>query len=110
MLILSSFVGEEIWIGSPPDVIRVVVVEIGPDRVKIGIDAPMAIKVVRGELVESQPLDLGWMNGWRETPRIVKRCRELGHAISDVDSSGRGYHHVVKCEECNYVYHVDSSD
>jgi hypothetical protein len=51
--------------------------------------------------------ELGYANGWKETPEIVKKCAELGH---------KQYHLVVGncdheygCVECGYSYSVDSS-
>ena len=47
MLILSRKVGERIRIATE---IEVVVVAIQGDRIKIGIEAPKSIRVLRGEL------------------------------------------------------------
>jgi hypothetical protein len=51
--------------------------------------------------------ELGYANGWKDTPEIVKKCAELGH---------KQYHLVVGncdheygCVECGYSYLVDSS-
>ena len=56
--------------------------------------------------------DLGWKNGWRETPEIVEKCEALHHETSDVDMGPpyRGLDHVVTCRICGYQYHYDSSD
>ncbi len=56
--------------------------------------------------------NLGWANGWKEDPQIVKDCRAKNHKTSDVDVGPpyRGLEHVVKCEICDYVYRYDSSD
>lgn len=51
MLVLSRKPGETINIG---DNISVTVVSIGPNRVRIGIDAPREVNVWRGELPELQ--------------------------------------------------------
>lgn len=56
MLVLSRKVGERIRIAG--DII-VVITAIRGDRIKIGIDAPKSVLVLRGEL--------------RETPRSVQR-------------------------------------
>ncbi|MFO0919465.1 MAG: carbon storage regulator [Planctomycetaceae bacterium] len=48
MLVLSRRPGERIQIG---DNIFVTVVRIGPNTVRIGIEAPREMNVVRGELV-----------------------------------------------------------
>lgn len=50
MLVLSRKLGEGIWIG---DQIRVSVLRIGPNAVRIGIEAPSHLGVVREELVVS---------------------------------------------------------
>lgn len=49
MLVLSRKPSEVIHIG---DHVKVTVVRIGPNNVRIGIDAPRDMNVVRGELVE----------------------------------------------------------
>lgn len=57
--------------------------------------------------------DLGWVNGWSETPEIVKKCRELNHDTTDTDEGRikyRGYDTVTRCATCGYKYHCDSSD
>ena len=55
-------------------------------------------------------IDLGWANGWKETPAIVKKCREQKHEVVNFDRSGnRGLDHEVRCHTCKYVYHYDSS-
>ena len=55
--------------------------------------------------------DLGWANGWKETPEIVKRCRALGHKTIDTnrDPTWHGLTNEVRCDECGYVYRYDSS-
>ena len=57
--------------------------------------------------------DLGWANGWKETPEIVKKCRKMGHNRVDVsDAPGVAYscfNHTVRCDTCGYVYKYDSS-
>ena len=50
MLVLSRKPGEQILIG---DQVKITVVRIGPNTVRIGIDAPGDLRVIRGEL---QPL------------------------------------------------------
>ena len=60
--------------------------------------------------MEDEFKDLGWANGWKETPEIVKKCREAKHRVIDFDHSGnRGLHHEVNCPICKYIYHYDSS-
>jgi carbon storage regulator len=50
MLVLSRKPGEKIFIG--PDV-TVTVVRIGPNTVRLGIDAPAGLNIVREELVST---------------------------------------------------------
>jgi len=60
--------------------------------------------------MEAKVKDLGWANGWGETPEIVKKCRELKHTTTDVDHSHmRGTNHEVRCDICGYIYRYDSS-
>lgn len=47
MLVLSRKVGETIWIGED---VEIVIAEVKGDQVKIGIQAPRSINVIRGEL------------------------------------------------------------
>ena len=56
--------------------------------------------------------DFGWANGWKETPELVKKCKELKHRVSDIDVGPkfRGLEHVVRCDTCGYLYRYDSSD
>jgi len=48
MLILTRKVGEVIMIGK----IQVIVTKITPEKVRIGIDAPLEVNIRRGELQE----------------------------------------------------------
>jgi carbon storage regulator len=52
MLVLSRKVGERIRIAGD---IEVVVMAIHGDRIKIGIEAPKSVRVLRGELPEIRP-------------------------------------------------------
>lgn len=52
MLVLSRRVGEIIHIG---DDISLMVVRIGSNGVRIGIEAPRGVTIVRKELVDQQP-------------------------------------------------------
>ena len=52
MLVLSRKSGESIRIN---DNITIKVVSVGPGRVKIAIDAPQDVTILRGELVNDQP-------------------------------------------------------
>ena len=49
MLVLSRKPGERIFIG---DEVTVTIVRIGPNNVRVGIDAPSTMNIVREELVE----------------------------------------------------------
>lgn len=49
MLVLTRKIGEKIQIG---DGITVTVLDVKGARVRIGIDAPDSVRIVRGELVE----------------------------------------------------------
>ena len=51
MLVITRKLEESIIIA---DNIEVTVLEVGPNRVKLGIDAPKSIKVIRNELIEAQ--------------------------------------------------------
>lgn len=48
MLVLSRHVGEKLLIG---DNVTVTIVRIGPNTVRVGIEAPRDMKIVREELV-----------------------------------------------------------
>lgn len=58
MLVLSRKPGEKILIG---DKVQITIVRIGPNTVRIGIDAPKELNIVREELLITQqhegPLD-----------------------------------------------------
>lgn len=49
MLVLSRKKGEKLLIG---DEVEITVVEIEGDRVKLGINAPKGVKILRAELLE----------------------------------------------------------
>jgi len=69
---------------------------------------------VGGTLMDDKPsVDLGWENGWDETPDVVKECRKLGHALTETDEGSRknrGLDTVTRCLLCRYKFHTDSSD
>jgi len=67
MLVLSRKIGERIRIA---DDIEVVVMAIRGDRIKIGIEAPKSIQILRGELQVDAPL-------------------VTGHALGGIDNSER---------------------
>ena len=54
MLVLSRKPGERILVG---DNIVITIVRLGPNNVRLGIDAPGEMNIVREELVERQALD-----------------------------------------------------
>lgn len=47
MLVLSRKVGETIWVG---DNVEIIITEIKGEQIKLGIQAPKSIEIVRGEL------------------------------------------------------------
>lgn len=53
--------------------------------------------------------DLGWTNGWKETPPEVKACDKKGHRRENSDT---GWNCVTRteCAECGYYYMTDSGD
>ena len=52
--------------------------------------------------------NLGWVNGWKEVPIEVKKCKELKH---DREETTIGRCLTKKeCPICGYFYKVDSSD
>lgn len=55
MLVLSRKPGEKIHLG---DSITITIVRIGPNTVRVGIDAPRDVKIVREELQESITIEL----------------------------------------------------
>jgi hypothetical protein len=55
--------------------------------------------------------DLGWANGWRETPEAVKNCTHKYPDRGTIDDpSHRGYENKVFCAKCGWRYRYDSSD
>ena len=55
MLVISRKKDEALLIG---DKIKVTVVEISKDRVRIGIDAPNDVKIVRNELYDTEKFNM----------------------------------------------------
>lgn len=53
MLVLSRRPGDSIIIGEGRDRVRVTVVEVSGDRVKLGIEAPQEVVILRQELCEA---------------------------------------------------------
>lgn len=94
MLVLSRKVGEKILIG---DDIAVTVVRLSGGGVRIGIDAPVEMAVVREELAtaaEAEKLDAGKsisagsVSGG-ENPREVNPCEEKPREANKSRSAGR---------------------
>lgn len=54
--------------------------------------------------------DLGFSNGWREIPDIVKKCRRKDHTIEVSPDRQSRYVNIVRCPFCDYEYRIDSSD
>jgi hypothetical protein len=52
--------------------------------------------------------DLGYANGWEETPKEVKECIVLEHQTT-CKTVGRCLREYT-CPICNFTYLVDSSD
>lgn len=55
MLILSRHLNEDIVIGSGKNAIIVKVVDLRPDRVRIGVTAPPSVSIMRRELIPPKP-------------------------------------------------------
>lgn len=51
MLVLSRKKEERLFIGEGANLIEVYVVHIGKDTVRLGVNAPREVKIIRGELV-----------------------------------------------------------
>lgn len=62
MLVLSRKIGETIRVS---DDIVITVTKIGPNSVRIGVAAPDATRIVRGELVEDVPVNGSSQEGER---------------------------------------------
>lgn len=62
--------------------------------------------------VAQRPTNLGYANGWSETPEVVKACRQKQHGKSGYMRETRLGNCLTQyeCGECNYYYRVDSSD
>lgn len=67
MLVLSRKPGERILIG---DDIAVTIVRIGPNNVRIGIDAPRSMNIVREELCGREKRPAGMAEGAPSYPTI----------------------------------------
>lgn len=56
--------------------------------------------------VELPMSDLGYANGWRETPLLVEKCEAAGHKTQE-KTIARCLREV-RCSICNYKFTVDS--
>lgn len=52
--------------------------------------------------------DLGYANGWKNTPDIIKKCKAKGH-VREYKNVGRGVTEY-SCPICKYKYSIDSTD
>lgn len=77
MLVLSRKPGERILVG---DDVQITVVRIGPNTVRLGIDAPREISIVRQELIIN-----GEEEGSKETAAQVSSKEESREAVSRSD-------------------------
>ena len=93
MLIISRKKTESLIIGGN---IEITVIDIQGDRVRIGIEAPGDIKIVRKELLETEDVN-------REAAGIkVKpdfgRLKEIGNKLKR--SKGQQFHYSLSCQQC----------
>lgn len=51
MLIITRRCGEEVWIGDPPE-IKITVCQIDKGQVRLGINAPKEISILREEIYD----------------------------------------------------------
>lgn len=54
MLVLSRKPGERIFIGDGADAVIITVVKIGPNQVRLGIEAPQDKAILREEVMQEQ--------------------------------------------------------
>ncbi len=89
MLVLSRKEGEKLVIG---DNITLVVSKISGNRVTVGIEAPAEVKIVRGELQESEE------HAARVVPlrRAASVTIEMDSVASESDSVEREYRGISK--------------
>lgn len=52
---------------------------------------------------------LGYQNGWKETPELVKDCHHKEDIVVTYLNS-RHTHKQICCSICMYIYYVDSGD
>ena len=53
-------------------------------------------------------VDLGYANGWKDTPKILRTCNKRKHFMY-IKTVGKCLNEYG-CELCGYKYLVDSSD
>jgi hypothetical protein len=53
--------------------------------------------------------DLGYANGWVVVPQIVGECITKGHERKTIKDPNYRNVTIIKCEECDYSYRIDSS-
>ncbi len=82
MLIITRKTGEGFYVG---DNVKINVVEAGKDKVKIGIDAPKDVIIMRSELYESRKFNvqaavnkvsIDFMNSFLGTPGKLNEIKE----------------------------------
>lgn len=85
MLVLSRKVGEELVIG---DNIRIVIQRVAGNRVSVGIEAPLEVSIVRGELKEIH-------DDFRHDASKVLECsKELESSNAPESGNVRGFSKV----------------
>ena len=60
---------------------------------------------IEDKIKRRQPRDLGYANGWGDTPEIVKNCP---HQQTEIHLGSCV--HQVTCVECGFTYKYDSGD
>lgn len=86
MLVITRKTSESILIG---DEIEIVVTEIGAERVKIGINAPKGVPILRKELLETRELnrEASIASGPREMEKLIKLLHLNG--VREKDNPGK---------------------
>lgn len=54
--------------------------------------------------------NLGYSNGWSETPEEVKKCFEAHHTLERKPHPKYKCVTISTCKECNFTFLTDSSD
>ncbi len=73
MLILSRKIGESVIIN---DTIEVKVIEINGDKIKLGIDAPAEVKVLRNELCQTAEVNRDSANS-KSNKKLIDFIKDL---------------------------------